>query len=228
MTRGEFDPVKNYYDSIANEYDQSRFANSYGQYIHEQERTVLAKHADKIDRQNCLDLACGTGRFLDLASAGADISEEMLRIARAKHPDKELIQASATQLSFQDRSFSSVISFHLLMHLEKTEIALVLKEVHRVTKPGGFFIFDIPSSSRRKLLRHKREGWHGSTAMNKNEVQSMCADQWEIQAVEGICLLPIHRINSRSRQKWIEFDTFLSATFLKSWCSYNIYVLKKL
>lgn len=53
--------VIQYYECIAGEYDESRFENSYGQFLDAQERSVLDKLIDMREKGRRLDLACGTG-----------------------------------------------------------------------------------------------------------------------------------------------------------------------
>ncbi|PVM89171.1 class I SAM-dependent methyltransferase [Caulobacter endophyticus] len=47
-----------------------------------------------------------------------------------------------TRLSFQDNRFDGVLSFDVLEHVPDYELGL--KEVHRVLKPGGKFLFTAP------------------------------------------------------------------------------------
>ncbi len=77
-----------YYDALAETYDDHRFGNSYGAYVDAQERQVLKRWLPPANTASILDLACGTGRLLDLATHGLDASEAMVRIARSRHPDK--------------------------------------------------------------------------------------------------------------------------------------------
>lgn len=74
--------IKEYYNKLASKYDQSRFANSYGKFIHIQEKRILTKYLGQLQNQKNLDLACGTGRFLNFASHGIDASEEMIKQAK--------------------------------------------------------------------------------------------------------------------------------------------------
>lgn len=71
--------IKTYYDQIATEYDKDRFANSYGSFIDVQERTILKQYLEGVE--NIVDIACGTGRFMEFCATGLDISEAMLAVA---------------------------------------------------------------------------------------------------------------------------------------------------
>ena len=111
-------PIISYYNSIAKDYDFSRFDNSYGRFIDGQERIILRKLLKLNENEKVLDLACGTGRFLSFATHGADASEEMLSIAKKKfeHVDYQLYYAKQTP--YADNTFDAIICFHLFMHLD--------------------------------------------------------------------------------------------------------------
>ena len=88
--------VVRYYDQLADRYDQDRFGISYGVYVDAQERRLLRKWLAPVSQGKTLDLACGTGRLLDLATHGLDASQAMVRIARSKHPGKPIHCASGS------------------------------------------------------------------------------------------------------------------------------------
>ena len=96
--------VKNYYDKLASTYDENRFANSYGRYLHRQEAAVLNRYLGPLENRAVLDLACGTGRFMDYCTVGADFSSEMVAAAKAKHPDKSFVVENALQTGFDRES----------------------------------------------------------------------------------------------------------------------------
>jgi ubiquinone/menaquinone biosynthesis C-methylase UbiE len=68
---------KGYYDRLAADYDQDRFANSYGRYLHRLEESLMQKHFAWEPGEQVLDLGCDTGRFMSYASHGVDESEMM-------------------------------------------------------------------------------------------------------------------------------------------------------
>ena len=59
----EQNEVVNYYNSIADEYDASRFNNTYGKFIDAEERRVLDDIIDLKHEETRLEVACGTGRL---------------------------------------------------------------------------------------------------------------------------------------------------------------------
>ena len=148
----EDNKVVDYYDTIADQYDESRFDNSYGQFIDYQERRILDQLIKLPADAKCLEMACGTGRLTCYATHALDASREMMKHAMERHPDVDFCQASADQTGFDNETFHTIYSFHLMMHLEPALIKDIIAEAHRILKPGGKFIFDIPSRQRRQLL----------------------------------------------------------------------------
>lgn len=96
------------------------------------------------DAQSVLDVACGTG-VLTLAAAelvgeggytaGLDINEGMLGVARGKNDSIDWRLGRAEELPFPDNHFDAVISQFGLMFFEDRRQAV--REMERVLKPGG-------------------------------------------------------------------------------------------
>lgn len=94
-----------------------------------------------------LDIGCGAG-FLsnilaqsDLQVTAIDLSIESIKIA-AKHDATKSVryqQANAYHLPFADQTFQVVTAMDFLEHVERPEE--VIKEVSRVLKPNGIFIY---------------------------------------------------------------------------------------
>jgi len=97
-----------------------------------------------------LDIGCGEGHNTRmLAEQGAqisaiDISDIFLEYASQIQPESGRIdyaQASAVELPFPKESFDFATGFMSFMDIP--EIELVLNEVYRILKPGGFLQFSI-------------------------------------------------------------------------------------
>lgn len=91
-----------------------------------------------------IDVACGTGALAIAVSdhagsegttAGIDINEGMLNIARSKSSSVEWINAPAEALPFEDDHFNCAVSQFGLMYFENQETAI--REMMRVLHPGG-------------------------------------------------------------------------------------------
>ena len=108
---------------------------------------ALLEKLSHIPFQSALDLGCGTGEMLKLILQkdplkelyGIDISEEMLAVAKSKLPEQvQLFLGDSEMLPFSDGSFDVVYCNDSFHHYPSPQN--VLREVHRVMKPGGTFL----------------------------------------------------------------------------------------
>jgi len=220
--------VKEYYDNLATEYDDDRFGNTYGQYIDRQEKVILQKLLSTSNDEKILDMGCGTGRFLEFANYGIDISPNMIEQSKLKFPNKTLAVNSATSTDFEAEYFDKIFSFHVLMHLDKTTTNAVLDEAHRILKKEGTLIIDVPSKKRRNFTNYKADNWHGANDYTIEELNNICSNKWKIEKHFGIAYFPIHRIPNSLRTPLIKIDNLLCRSIFKEYASYLIVVLKKL
>ncbi|MFF1907070.1 class I SAM-dependent methyltransferase [Kitasatospora sp. NPDC058218] len=112
-----------------------------------------------------LDAGCGTGRALPLLRAavgpdgrvfGADITPEMLHEADARHPGTaSLLLADCARLPLPDAALDAVFAAGLISHLPGP--ALALRELARVTRPGGVLTLFHPVGRAALAARHGRE-----------------------------------------------------------------------
>lgn len=217
--------IVDYYNNLAKKYDSDRFENTYGKFIDFQERRILDRLlSDK--NEIILDLACGSGRFMNYAALGVDASEEMLKIAREKYPEKSFHLSDAEHIPLEEGSIDTIITFHFFMHLENEKVKKILNECHRVLKPNGRIIFDIPSAKRRSLFRYKKSGWHGNFALTTKQIKEL-SSEYNVTRFFGILFIPIHRIPVRLRNFFVGLDRVLSNSFLKEYSSYQIVELTK-
>lgn len=215
--------VVRYYDTIADNYDESRFNNSYGRFIDAEERKILNQLIDVNQHTSRLEMACGTGRLTNYATHGLDASNEMLNIARKRHSKIEFRHASATQTGYEDGCFDIVYSFHLLMHLDQQTIKDIFAEANRILRPDGRLIVDIPSAERRNLLHHKQTSWHGATHLSKQEISDIAGDKFVINRSFGIMMFPVHHLPESMRRLLQKLDYALANGWLKRYSSYIVY-----
>lgn len=99
-----------------------------------------------------LDCGCGRGFFVNMANrafgatvTGVELESELLEIARTGNssPNVDFIPGSVTKLPFNDKSFKKIIFSEVLEHIPDEKTAL--KEVFRVTAPGGTVALTVPN-----------------------------------------------------------------------------------
>ncbi|MFF1418349.1 demethylmenaquinone methyltransferase [Streptomyces sp. NPDC058280] len=143
MTRASLDKqpheVASMFDDVAANYDLTNDVLSLGQarlWRKEVAKAVNARPAEKV-----LDLAAGTATSsLPFAATGAyvvpcDFSQGMLREGKKRHPWMPFTTGDATRLPFADEVFDAVTISFGLRNVHDTDLAL--RELYRVTKPGG-------------------------------------------------------------------------------------------
>lgn len=154
---GTHEANRAYYDLFSEGYEAHRGTNDPGGY-HELLDHLEAEFVEQFGRGlDVLEVGCGTGLILSRianfarSARGVDLSPGMLEKARARGLD--VLEASATDLPFPDRSFDVTCSFKVLAHVPA--ISQALSEMARVTRPGGTIIAEFynPHSLRGLLKR---------------------------------------------------------------------------
>ena len=131
------------FSTVAPRYDFITRAFSYGMDKHWKRLGVV--EAALPERAVVLDLASGTGDFSRLVrelrprsrAVAVDLTEHMLRLARARGVD-ETVCADAGRLPFADGRFDCVFVGYGLRNFPDLQSAL--REVERVTRPGGLLV----------------------------------------------------------------------------------------
>ncbi|HVO71472.1 MAG TPA: class I SAM-dependent methyltransferase [Aggregatilineaceae bacterium] len=124
------------------------WAESYPPYAHNTfmtiEQDAMAALIPPLQGQTVLDLACGSGRYAQIALKagagaviGADSSPAMLRQA-AGFPH---LQADMTSLPFAPSAFDMILCGLATGHLPPEAMRTAVAEMARVLRPGGRLVF---------------------------------------------------------------------------------------
>lgn len=148
--------------NVANIFDTDRKKHLFQRYKHKLESNFLKKTLNSFNKKKkikVLDVACGTGRMLpEIISSGNDVDyygldSSKVMTSHLKEKAKKvnfpvnIKIGDAAQLPYKDNSFNVCYTYHLTWHLpEELQIKMIL-EMLRVTKRGGYVVFDVLNSN---------------------------------------------------------------------------------
>ena len=111
-------------------------------------QTLEAELPDWRDKA-ILDAGCGTGAILERLGSpqrnvGIDLAPEAISFCRERGLNN-VRQGDICALPFADASFDAVISSSVLYHGWVTDVATAVGEMHRVLRPGGLLLINVPA-----------------------------------------------------------------------------------
>lgn len=100
-----------------------------------------------------LDIGCGYGYQAGFMQGydyvGVDYYPKAAIVARQSHPEARFLAMQAPPLSFKDNSFDNVICAEMIEHVTPDLALPLVRECHRVLKPGGIFFLSTPNAQNR-------------------------------------------------------------------------------
>ena len=133
---------------------------------------MIERVAQEARDQPILDIGVGGGRTVPLLRAlssdyvGVDYLDEVVALARSRHPGVRIDRADARDLSaFADDAFALVVfSFNGIDGVAHADRRKIYSEIHRVLRRGGLFAYsthnlDHRSAGRRPWDRDWRRDW---------------------------------------------------------------------
>ena len=150
-----------------------------------------------------VDVGCGTGRALaELRRAagpagtviGLDLTPEMLAVARARARDcgAALVLADARRLPLASASVDAVFAAGLVRHLP--DIGAGLRQLARVSKPGGLLVLFHPVGRAALAARHGRTLRPDEPLAQDQLRRHLAAAGWRLAAYDD----PAHRYFARA------------------------------
>lgn len=108
-------------------------------------RTIIYDKIDLKKQNKILDAGCGIGLIAkemgEISGGevyGVDINKKLLKIAEKNFPEGSFQQGSIEKLPFDDNTFDVAFCHFVLMWVKNPGAAI--KELKRVTKPGGWIV----------------------------------------------------------------------------------------
>lgn len=104
-----------------------------------------------VEDASVLDVGCGTGgwlrRFVELGAkpenlTGLDLSENRIKLARTSNPAINWVQSDGSGIPLPSARFDIVMQVVVFSSILDEGLAeTLLREMHRVTKPGGYIFW---------------------------------------------------------------------------------------
>lgn len=98
-----------------------------------------------------LDLGCGRGEWLEIlrhegfCAQGVDLNAENIRAGRELGLEVRYQDALTALYDCRDASLGMITAFHLVEHLEHTQLRQLLHEAFRTLAPGGRLLLETPN-----------------------------------------------------------------------------------
>lgn len=189
------------FESIRDFYNNEYYADSSGNVPLPWHYRKVAARLGNMAGKHVLDVACGTGEWLDTFHrggadvSGIDLSQKAIDICRRNFPGSDFQCGPAEMLPFADASFDLVTCMGSLEHfLDKPR---ALTEMRRVAKPGARFVILVPNAG----FLTRRLGLYGGTQQVKAREDVMALDAWR-DLLEKADLRIIHRWRDLHTLSW--------------------------
>ncbi len=141
--------------------------------LFEGERSALGVLGESLRDMEVLDLGVGMGRTThEIAGqvrryTAADVSAEMIKAFNVVHGSNPDVHASeccdACNLPFDEKSFDLIVfSYNGIDYVGHDSRMKILEEIHRVLRPGGWFLFSthmLPRVFYKRKLFGNRDEW---------------------------------------------------------------------
>ena len=128
-----------------------RHNEEYAEFLANWDANFYAKYADSLKPEakggRALDVGCGVGQVVGRLTEsgyeawGLDVSEP--NIERARKFSERCLLYEGKRLPFSDNHFDSIGALNVLEHVDEPEA--FIKEIVRVTKPGGKIVISSPN-----------------------------------------------------------------------------------
>ena len=130
--------AKNYADKFMDELSKK----------HSDRMLLKAFASGNIDKGKFIDLGCGPGQTTKYLSdcgimdlVGTDLSPAMIDVAKEINPTLHFETADMLSLNYPDKTFAAAVAFYAIVHFDYDQLEIALKEIKRVLKDKGEFLF---------------------------------------------------------------------------------------
>lgn len=133
-------------------------------YLQKAEQAILNDISGKLRGRKILDIGVGGGRttqyLLEISNdyTGIDYSPAMVCAVRKKYPALNIFQCDARDMKkvFKDEEFDFILfSFNGIDYVEHADRILILKEIYRILKQDGYFVFSTHNRDAKTFNKYK-------------------------------------------------------------------------
>ncbi|MDT8445836.1 MAG: class I SAM-dependent methyltransferase [bacterium] len=142
-------------EQLAAIYSNAYYDEIYPVEHYEEQKKLFGLRLEQIEAKGCqgqvLDLGCGRGAFVEAAMqrgwtvVAQEFSQAAIERIKQRLGVEVLWSENPEELAFETGRFDLVHCNHVLEHLYRPN--LVLSELHRVIKPGGYLYCEVPRES---------------------------------------------------------------------------------
>ena len=115
-----------------------------GHSFNENDPMVITLHELGDGVKKVVDLGCGGGLWYQMFDGydytGIDQNEEMIRYAKKRWPSSKFLVSEGEKTPLEDGSVDLVFTSAVLQHNLHARKGLVVEEIHRVLRPGGYYL----------------------------------------------------------------------------------------
>lgn len=126
---------------------------------HEDDRRLVSQWARSLSGP-VLDVGCGPGHWTQflwhqgLDVRGVDLAPEMVALAKERYPHLSFERADLMDLDLPDGFAGGVFAWYSLIHVDPPQMPVALRELARVTTPGGGLLVGFFAGSSRVPFSH--------------------------------------------------------------------------
>jgi SAM-dependent methyltransferase len=140
---------------------------------------------DQYSILSTLEIGCGNGRdakhVLEHTKkyVGMDISTGMIRLAKSKLPEVVFQIGDITDYKFP-KELDIIFAFASLLHLDKGEIKLVLRQANEALNPGGIFYISLKEAPYHLEVKEDKFGTRYFYFYQPVDIQECTAENFEV------------------------------------------------
>jgi SAM-dependent methyltransferase len=153
--------------------------------IYLEHMNVVIERLAPFQGQRILDAGCGDGRFIaevggrNVEVYGTDYSERAVQFARIMNPGAKIEVGDLTaRLPFAQDWFDQIVLIETLEHIPPHDLPEVIRELHRVLRPGGRIIITVPHKNRKIDSKHYQH-------FTSSQLREIVGAEFEVDEITG-------------------------------------------